>query len=522
MRRSAISTLVCAVAWLWAAAACAETARFAVIIGHNRGDADEEPLRHAERDAERVAAVLEQAGQVPAEHIVRLLSKDAALVQRALADVDARIQRHREANPQDETLLFLYYSGHADAGALHLGGTQLSLTDLRAYLSRSAAHLRVVMVDACRSGELTRVKGAKPTAPFKLHELERTESEGVAILTSSSAGEDSQESDRLQGSFFTHHLVAGLLGAADQTGDGLVTLGEAYQYAYDETLRSTSRALQVQHPTYAFQIRGRRDIVVTRPAEAGSFGQLRLDAPGTYMLFERDAGGPLVTEFSVTQAATRLAMRPGAYFLRRRTPDGVWEAPVSVREGQTLAIKSSDLGRVPYAQVARKGVGQEAGGAALSLGAFGGMSAAAVPDTSALMLGGLVLQADLDLVSVQARGRFGRSSAQSALVATTQDTMGLDVAALWYVDVGLWGLGAGGRAGGDWVRQRFASEGRAPDTAAWVWRGGPLARVELAILPWLEVFAEAELQLVRVPLSDVGPLWRPVPAAALGVAAPLW
>ena len=40
----------------------------------------------------------------------------------------------------------------------------------------------------------------------------------MAILTSSAAGENSQESDVLRGSFFSHHLVAGLRGGGAGIG----------------------------------------------------------------------------------------------------------------------------------------------------------------------------------------------------------------------------------------------------------------------------------------------------------------
>ena len=58
-------------------------------------------------------------------------------------------------------------------------------------------------------------------------------------LTSSSAEETAQESDRLKGSFFTHYLVSGMRGAADVSRDGKVTLNEAYQFAFHETLAQT-------------------------------------------------------------------------------------------------------------------------------------------------------------------------------------------------------------------------------------------------------------------------------------------
>jgi 8-oxo-dGTP pyrophosphatase MutT (NUDIX family) len=76
--------------------------------------------------------------------------------------------------------------------------------------------------------------------------------------------ESSQESDRIGASFFTWHLVAGLRGAADEDGDGLVTLSEAYGYTFRETRRSTEDALAgPQHPNYALDLAGQGDFVMT-------------------------------------------------------------------------------------------------------------------------------------------------------------------------------------------------------------------------------------------------------------------
>jgi hypothetical protein len=141
--------------------------------------------------------------------------------------------------------------------------TRLEFSTLKQRIEGSSAQLRVLIVDACRSGEITRVKGASPAEPFKIDPVGRGVGEGVAIITSAASDEDAQESDRLQASFFTHHLLSGMLGAADTSKDKQVTLGEAYGYAYNETLRSTSRAKVVQHPTYWFEIRGRQDLVLT-------------------------------------------------------------------------------------------------------------------------------------------------------------------------------------------------------------------------------------------------------------------
>ena len=77
----------------------------------------------------------------------------------------------------------------------------------------------------------------------------------------------SQESDEIQGSFFTHHLTTGLRGDADQNRDGRVTLDEAYTYAYARTVAATAATRGgAQHPTYEYDLRGAGDVVLSRPS----------------------------------------------------------------------------------------------------------------------------------------------------------------------------------------------------------------------------------------------------------------
>ena len=147
--------------------------------------------------------------------------------------------------------MIVYYSGHADADALHLDGTHLPLGELRDLVTGSAASARVLVLDACRSGTITRVKGGTPAPAFDIDLGIPVGAEGVAILSSSAAGESSQESDALGASFFTHALVSALLGAGDTNHDGSVTLGEAFAYAKERTLAATSRTIVgPQHPTF--------------------------------------------------------------------------------------------------------------------------------------------------------------------------------------------------------------------------------------------------------------------------------
>ena len=100
------------------AAALAQVERYAVVVGNDVGEPPDVPLRYAEMDAARMVSVLQEVGGVRPENTVLLQGKDADTVRRALIAVNERVRT--AGRP---TVLLVYYSGHADAGALHLGGS---------------------------------------------------------------------------------------------------------------------------------------------------------------------------------------------------------------------------------------------------------------------------------------------------------------------------------------------------------------------------------------------------------------
>src|SRR5262249_6694160 len=122
-----------------------------------------------------------------------------------------RIQSERQKGQRVE--LVLYYSGHADETGILLGGGRYDYARLRERIRAVPADVRLAMVAGCASGTFTRIKGGTKAAPF-LHDTSNRV-EGFAFLSSSSADEDAQESDKIGASFFTYYFVAGLRGAAD-------------------------------------------------------------------------------------------------------------------------------------------------------------------------------------------------------------------------------------------------------------------------------------------------------------------
>lgn len=309
--------------------------RFALLIGSNDGGPERVRLRFAVTDARSVAAVLEELGGVSAGDQVLLEEATRAEVLGALRELDGRMGAARRAGQRTE--LVVYYSGHSDEQGLLLGRERLGYDELRAALAAAPADLRVAILDSCASGALVRDKGGKRVAPF-LAEA-GAEVRGHAYLTSAAATEAAQESDRLGASFFTHHLVSGLRGAADASGDGRVTLSEAYRFAFDETLLRTQHTRSgPQHPSFDIDLSGRGDVVLTDLARVSS--QIVLDEALVGRFFVRDHERRLVAEVHKQAGrATAIGVAPGAYRVAFTEGEAVWSREVQVEGRGRLVLR---------------------------------------------------------------------------------------------------------------------------------------------------------------------------------------
>jgi hypothetical protein len=449
-------SLACALLLL-GPAAWAEVERFAVVVGNNAGAGDEATLRYAEADAARVAAVLREVGDVRPQNLVLLRGEDADTVRRTLIAVNERV---RAAGGQ--TVLLVFYSGHADAEALHLGSSRLELSELEQLVRGSAARFRLLILDACRSGALTRVKGGTPVPPFDVQVSERVPGEGAVFLTSSSASEDSQESDELKGSFFTAALVSGLLGAADADGDGKVTLREAYAYAYMATLRASSKSWAgTQHPTFQYEFRGQGDLVLTTLQDPrGLRGWVVFPAGRTYLLLQDSADGPVVAEVAAGDSVRRLSVRPGRYFVRGRAPDVLLEGTIDVPAGATVTIDESQLTRTAYARLVRKGQGTRDSVQGLQA-AF--IASTALSDASGACLGVVAGYAlEFRALTVIPRVAYCHSGFGNQDLSASTDQVDAEVRMAYVWDLSWASLEVGLTVGGAWLQQTFTTNGLAP------------------------------------------------------------
>ena len=456
MRRALI---VVASLMFTAGSARADIERFAVIIGNNAGPADEPRLQFAESDAARVAEALGEVGGVPDENQVVLRGRTADQVRTALIATNERIRGGQRAGRQ--AMLFVYYSGHGDAEALHLGDTRLRLREVEALVRGSAAQVRVLVIDACRSGSLTRVKGGRSAPPIALAgdgEL----GEGVIVLTASTAGEDAQESDQIGGSFFTHYLLSGLRGAADDDGDQVVTIAEAFRYTRNQTILASARTIGgVQHPTFHYDLRGRADLVLADLGSDRTRGRLTFPRDATWLVV-RDGGRSSVVGEIVAQASRRtLSLTPGRYLVRGRTRDALLEGSAVVESGRETVVVSADLSRTTYARLVRKGRGEVLAGVSGPVGGAAAQTAVIAGASPCLgaFAGWTWVRADMTLSPrvVACRGEFSNRT-----VDAKTDAVALDVRVARAWDIPRVTLDLGITVGAELLRERFVTRGDAP------------------------------------------------------------
>jgi uncharacterized caspase-like protein len=331
--------------------------RFAIVAGNDVGGGDTRSLLYASADARKVHEILTRLGGVRPEDATLLIGASASQLLGAIVAVE--MQAAEAAKRGERTALLFYYSGHAKDGALRLGETRVPIDGIKARIASSPIDVRVAILDSCKSGAITRTKGARRAPAFEIQADSARDAKGVVILTSSTSDEDSQESDAIGGSYFSHHLASGLLGGADKSGDGRVTLFEAYAYAYDRTVADTAEsAAGAQHPTFSYDLAGNGDLVLTDVAVRHEGVYIPREAPsGVYFLV--DGKGFVAAEISKADGVDRrVALSPGRYRVKRRLPDKLRVGEIDVPRGQMVALAEARLRDAPFSDDPVKGAGR--------------------------------------------------------------------------------------------------------------------------------------------------------------------
>ena len=331
--------MICAPAW---------PARYALLIGNADGGPGRQTLRYPGNDVTGLRDILAGVCGFPAGNISMLVNQSPEQVRRAFAEMRARL-----APLSEESVVLVYYTGHADDDALMMGEDRFMLADFKKCLDDLPARIRIAVLDACQSGSVTRIKGGALAEPFLFREDSRIK--GDVVLYSSSASENAQESDIYRNSIFTFHFINALRGCGDATNDRKVTLNEAYTYSYARTVASTAQTSGgVQHPGYQFKIIGEGDIVLADLTVRTQGIVLADDVAGAVTIL--DDHGILTADFT-KESASRLfiALSPGRYQAIGRMNGVQKQARVNIDTAATVLIAADDFAAIPVARGRAKG-----------------------------------------------------------------------------------------------------------------------------------------------------------------------
>ena len=237
--------------------------KWAVVIGISDYRADGLDLRYADRDAQAIRDFLIQKGGFRPEKVQLLSNQNATYqgIRTALFNFLASTQ------PEDLVLIFL--AGHGvqdginpdnffflahDSEVGNLGGTAIPMWDLGNVMDYTIRSQRIlVFADTCHSGAaLDRGVNDGQNLNFFNKYLEvLAKKKGRLVLTASQSHESSLETTKLAHGVFTHSILLGLGGAADDNpADGVITVGELVDYVRANVPEETEGE---QHPSYSEQ-----------------------------------------------------------------------------------------------------------------------------------------------------------------------------------------------------------------------------------------------------------------------------
>jgi hypothetical protein len=226
-------------------------------------------LKSAAKDAKDFAGFLQTQKGLFNDIKVELLTDEQA----TKAELEKFLMyKIRKAGKNDTTVLFL--SGHGsidakragefffvtyDADPEFLAATSVNMSGL-GFLKELDCPRVLLISDACHSGGFSEWKTKAVVSPLKTFVREFASSAGKVVISSSRPDEYSLESPRRDNSVFTHWFLEGLKGAADRDNDGVVTVNEAYNYAYQQTKMETEGA---QHPQFQGTVEGIFPLAIT-------------------------------------------------------------------------------------------------------------------------------------------------------------------------------------------------------------------------------------------------------------------
>lgn len=191
-------------------------------------------LKYTDDDAYRMYAFLKspEGGALPDNQMNVLIDEDATKdkIVAAMKDIFGKAS-------ENDMVLF-YFSGHGLKGSFlpidyDGNNNKLQHTEITSLLSECKAKFKVCIADACHSGSveesMVTMKGSQSIIE-SYYEAFQNSAGGTALMMSSKAEETSIENNGLRQGIFSHFLIRGLKGGADQDNNNVITVTELFEY----------------------------------------------------------------------------------------------------------------------------------------------------------------------------------------------------------------------------------------------------------------------------------------------------
>lgn len=206
---------------------------FGVVVGIADYDGWFSDLEYADSDAMEFHRHFKLAMPAEVERgDLRLLTNGNATyrsIMKAMREVFAK------AGPDD--FLVFYFSGHGNDGLFcphDLYDAELRHSEIKELFRSAEGRYRLIIADACYSGSI-----ADYSPPATVSHAELMDSR-IAVIMSSRTDQTSIESSSLQNGVFTHALINGLQGNADENADRYITAGELFHYTKQRVMHATN------------------------------------------------------------------------------------------------------------------------------------------------------------------------------------------------------------------------------------------------------------------------------------------
>jgi formylglycine-generating enzyme required for sulfatase activity len=229
------------------------TSKFALVIANTEyQDASFAKLTAPGKDAEEFAYVLREPELAAFDNVQVLLNEGEGKTRRFIARFFAERKR--------DDLLLLYFSGHGvrnGQGQLFLAANDTEISILEATgipaefvtyaMNNSRSQRQLLILDCCNSGAFAHGSKSASAVGKSMGIAHVFEGSGFGrvVLTATDATQYAWEGNNVIGdtqkSVFTHFLIEGLKGDADQNRDGRIDVDELYDYAYEEVVQRTPK-----------------------------------------------------------------------------------------------------------------------------------------------------------------------------------------------------------------------------------------------------------------------------------------